>query len=397
MKHLLTLSTVAALFFSNTAHSAWDQTPPAYNSNFPFPPVGLASNISTIGGVSLGNGQYVDAYYSNKYPWSAQTIQNATCVFVHFHGGGWYTQNTRYISPPGTPEELARDLYNVIPTLANRLVKDLGCIMLAMSYPLSDVNVNTGAVTFKVSDIIGDINIRGSAFNSFEIFYRQHYEQWKSSINPNLALYVGGESAGAYIAQRIATNGRWPVSSSMLMALPTFNPGVISSSMLSELSENSSDQHECSRDNPPALCSIYRNLYGSYNGSYNQLDLSNYVNNNPNLSNTIYLANACDEIAEIGSSILGWFSLISANKKTIAIHNGFSTASSTGHTNFTKIYQDFFDSVKANDSNLWIKNSLTGITEKNNSGNTSPNLTLPASGKYKDYCLDNALRNLIRN
>ena len=385
MKKLFASCIMGLSCLGSLAHAAWDQA-----TNIPEFPASLKNKlgdkVAVIPGYLMGNGQYSDVYYRNdRGGWITNMIDMAPCVFVHYHGGNWTGGDPRYSGDDDT----------TISTLVNHYVGGLGCIFVGMSYPLAEVESSNGYIkplrdhsgqmilNPTLHDIIGDndgptmTGRTGSVFETFNLFYTKHFQQWKASSyrSTPLQLYVGGESAGAYIAQRVASDGRWAVNASLVSGVPVLNPRsrfkstLVGSELLDDdpdlVYENPNDRCETQWSQP--ICKQFRNLYNNkYSGEENMLDLHRY-NGNAELT-TYYIANICDDLTEVGAALRGWFDGIPANKKRLFIHKGF--ADNVGHGHWAEMYSD----IISNNAPAWLSNGETML------------LPHPWTSKYGAYC-----------
>lgn len=321
-------------------------------------------------------GQFTDVYYNSTYGgFNDELIKNTRCVFAHYHGGGWRGSDPRY-------SDLVGD--TTIPTLVKYFVKTENCIVIMPSYPLAAFNADDSLnpsydhdgnliANFSVHDIIGDVGANrigrtGSVFHTFDLFYNQFFTKWNNlraqyGIHEPLKLFVGGESAGAYVAQRVATDGRWPVEMSVVGGQFVPNPGSVYSSggVVSELSDLA-DDFQCFKQYNANQCQSYRQLYGTYSGAYNSLDLHLYNANNPNLT-TYYLTNICDTLTEVGTALVGWFDTLPKERKKLMIHKGIPDPKNPsenleGHAVFGKMYENILTATPQNWQQNWIVNTL---------------------------------------
>ncbi|MET0404265.1 MAG: hypothetical protein ABW123_17775, partial [Cystobacter sp.] len=72
---------------------------------------------------------------------------------------------------------------------------------------------------------------------------------------------------------------------------------------------------------PLGGCAFNRFLFGEFNGGANPADLSYYTNHAPNLVTDVFLK-ACDETAELGSSMKGY--LNHTPNLRLSVHKGYS-------------------------------------------------------------------------
>lgn len=418
---LSAVSSVYAFPESNT----WYHVPPSTL----FIPANIdTTKISIINGFSwnLENtstaAQWSDIFFPNTPTgWSNEMISQATCVYIHYHGGGWTGNDPRdTINPFGNYYE-EQQKPEILSVLVDKFAAPVnrggfGCIMITMSYPLAKYDAATGNLLkmtdgpsgvinqkINVSKIIGSIFLQGSVYWTFNKFYWNQFVKWKA-INPNLQLYVGGVSAGAYLAQRIATAGTWPINGSLLMSPPILNPKAFDDTVISRLdNSNPIIGRRCTtafggpmniNNYGKIMCNLFSQLYGATNGSGNQNDLHNYSENNL-LAMTYVISNICDNISDTGSIVKGWFNSIAPDKRQIYIHTGFNDMPETtgsGHGHFGKMYRDFFISGGPGLplGSQWLANGAATY---------SPQTIGENSPQYASNCFDPVtfIRNSIQN
>jgi acetyl esterase/lipase len=445
---------------SSVAHAGWDQItnsvpnrPGAQVLNLPpmtvlhMPSYTLAdgtlsnnSAIDFVAGYDWGNGQYADIYYNNAHgPLTPGTVLAANCVFVYYHGGSWLAGDPS----EGTVQYPAAPLPNTQPASFNYTLppfhiaaQTLGCIVVSMSYPLSErnslghltaANIRTSTPSVYESNTItlqrimgNDVtpNRNGSVFQTFDAFYNNVYLPWKTQ-NPNLYLMVGGASAGAYIAMRVATDGRWPVSQALVTGVPVPNPRARSATTvgLMEDAQTPGDPNACMTKYGPD-CIYFREVYtgipndGSvrplfstgYNGGPNSMDLHLYTGHNPALTMTYYINSICDDLTEVGAALPGWFNDLPVANRQLMVHKSIKytpntgavavgmcspptcmpVSDGTGHGRFFEMLNDF-QTVNANST--WIFNSFVN----------GPPATWAPPGTYAGSCDDLNLKSRLRN
>lgn len=324
-----------------TANASWiNVTPPLGSTPVSATGVGsLTFNWWTSGGTT---GPYADIYYPSSYGgFNDNLIEHASCVVVHYHGGGWIGGDPRYYNDSGN---------SPMPTLVGSFAGAMNCIVVAMSYPTASLsNGTTGTLLQwtplnfstqdpKVQTIYGSIYYTGSVVHTFNEFYNTHFQSWKSR-NPALKLYVAGESAGAYLAQRLATDGRWPIDTSLVAGLSIINPASAAGSTATSVLADSPTT--CASRLGTDQCNALKSLYGEYGGGYNANDLKNYTSRNSTLV-TYYFANICDGVSDVGSSILGYINTLPSANRKISVHKSFyPSAGTSGHGGWGTLYSDW--------------------------------------------------------
>lgn len=310
MLFILNLTIAIALFMlAVTPVSAqYLKDPPAFTAETP------ADGIKVYPPVAI-NGQWVDAYYAGNVNGGdrSETEIRPSCVVVYYHGGGF-----RW----GTPRDIAGSELLMLAAA----VRNSGCIFMIPSYP-----TNTGGdVQFSISTILGDVDRVGSVFGSFNYLYNQYIRAWKQS-NPKFQVWTAGTSAGAILAQRVAVSGHWPIAGTFLIAPPVKNPqyfghetestGVFIRDPLDGSCEsrmrNASD---CS--NARALFEIESDKEWTSRAASN--DLSFYALTTPANLHTHVVINACDDVADLGSFMRGYFNFLNPARRSISIWKGFS-------------------------------------------------------------------------
>lgn len=373
---LLLLSFVSAVAWGA---SPWDRAPIEPIAT-PLLAQYAQQNISTfehwwVGADEQSTGQYTDVYYNNAHNgFNDELIRNTRCVFVHYHGSGWRGSDPRYSDLKGD---------TTIPTLVKYFVKTENCIVVMPSYPLAAFNADDSLKPifdhdgklipdFSVHDIIGNYGSNrtgriGSVFHTFDILYTNFFTKWNNlraqfGIHEPLKLFVGGESAGAYIAQRIATDGRWPVEMSVVGGQFVPNPSSVYAhgDVVSELSDLE-DGFQCENQYNPERCDAYRKLYGNHSGAPNTLDLHHYNANNLNLT-TWYITNICDTVTEVGPALVGWFDTLPKERKKLLIHKGIVNPNNPsenleGHEVFAHMYENILSATSQNWQQNWVVNT----------------------------------------
>lgn len=400
MKMKRALMLLAAVSTATLAASPWDRTPirpidPQLVTQY------ASQNIAVmehwwLDGAGQKTGQYADVYYNNRFGgFTEELIKNTRCIFAHYHGSGWRGSDPRHSDLPGD---------TVIPTLVNYFVKTENCIVMMPSYPLAAFGADDSLqpmydhdgnliANFSIHDILGDYGPNrtgrtGSVFHTFDLFYQQYFTQWNAlrqqfGVHEPLKLFVGGESAGAYIAQRLATDGRWPVEMSVVGGQFVHNPYSTNKdpAVISELNELP-DGFQCRQQYNVNQCKAYRQLYGAYRGEYNSLDLHHYNGNNPLLT-TYYVTNICDTLTEVGPALVGWFDTLPKERKKLLIHKGIANPSNPGenlegHSVFSQMYANLLTATAANWQNNWIVNT--------HASGADPVYTPTAGEKYGAAC-----------
>lgn len=295
------LTSAAAFFFSATilfAHAAG--SPPAPLSG---PPPNSNPNIMVEGPLQLGNGGFWgDVYYrSNPNRFTPELIQNSSCVFVYYHGGGFVGGDPRMSGQQSG--------VNPVQTLANEFVGNRNCIMISYTYPLTTPAPGTPD---QADYLYGALSFiwPGTASAAFADLYNNHISQWKIS-NPTMKIYVGGNSAGSLIAQRVALDPRFSIDESFVMALPVMKggPGYVGAI------------DGCSGVD----CNWSRTLwnYPTFDGT----DISNYISYHsayrPQLKTNVIL-NACDAVVNLGAAMRGYLNNIPNAR--ISVRKGYSAA-----------------------------------------------------------------------
>ena len=137
--------------------------------------------------------------------------------------------------------------------------------------------------------------------HTFGQIYQSIFKAWEAQraaggVTEKRLLYVGGESAGAYLAQRVATDGgAWKarVNASLVAGVPILNPAAV---------------------NPTAKSEALQ---------------------------THYLVNGCDDLTELGAAMKGWFNAMPGTAKRVSVHKPFKTAAGAGHGDWNILYTDW--------------------------------------------------------
>jgi hypothetical protein len=303
MKTLFAAGLLALAAVPTAAHATWAHTAPSTPATSPDP------SIMVHPPIQIGQ-QWVDTYFrSSPGGLTPAVIYNARCVVVYYHGGGF---------TGGDPRGIA-DAADVGPDLIVSFVKNLGCIFIAASYPLND----PGTQQYNIQTLYGSPSVTGSVAHTFGLLYNQYIQYWMSS-NPAIRLYTAGGSAGTVLAQRLATSGNWPIQETFLIEPPVGNPKYKDPSAVSPLvGDTVPPNNSCAGRFPSTTCGYYRFLFGEFNGGANPADLSYYTNKAPNLVTNVIM-NACDETAELGSAMKGYFNHIPNLK--LSVHKGYTKA-----------------------------------------------------------------------
>ena len=380
-------SVIFAAIASSAAAGSWYQSPP--NTRF-LPPGVDPLKVSVINNYkwNLENtnitAQWSDIFYPNTPSgWSDAMIAKAPCVYVHYHGGGWTGGDPRDTVLASDNSYVAAQKPEILRNVVNRFsapqaAGGFGCITVTMSYPLSSydssgnlLNNLDGPSTIvgkpvTLKKIIGSIYVQGSVYWTFNQFYTNHFSAWKAK-NPTLQLYVGGVSAGAYIAQRVATSGNWPVSASLLMSPPILNPRSADLSMRSRLdTTNPVVSRRCTSaffGDSRAYCDVLSKIYEYSENGFNANDLKNFYLNS-SLQMTYVIGNICDNVTDMGSIVKGWFNTLPPTKRQLYVHVGFNNTpspSDTSHGNFAAMYADFFSTGAPGLPNgtKWLANGVS--------------------------------------
>jgi acetyl esterase/lipase len=309
-----TLKAAAAALLASLAACvpAWAQyskSPPSTTAPSPGPGIQVHSPVAI-------NGQWVDTYYPGSGgDTMPAVVQGASCIVVYYHGGGFSA---------GSPRDIAGS------DLLAASVQKGGCIFLIPSYP-----TNPGStVDYPLSAILGSPDRAGSAFGSFQALYAQYIQPWMQA-NPNLRLWTAGTSAGAIVAQRIAASGHWPVTKTFLIAPPVKNAQYHGTQTeVDGVGIQDPLGPTCaSRARNAADCAVTRALFG-YTGNNDPAwsadaarnDLSYYAKTTPASVQTHVVINACDDVADLGSFMRGYFNHLAPSTRRISIWRGFSKA-----------------------------------------------------------------------
>lgn len=319
------------------------------------------------------SGQWVDTYYLGDT--GTDQAASPSCIVVYYHGGGFRL---------GSP----RDVAGSDQLLLAAAVQKSGCIFMVPSYP---TNQGTTA-QYPIPAIIGNIDRTGSVFGSFNALYTQYIQPWMQA-NPQLKLWTAGTSAGAILAQRIAVSGHWPVDGTFLIAPPVKNAqyhgsqteqeGVAIQDPLGPTCDaRMRNGTDCSYAR--ALFEIDGNAPWSPRAAAN--DLSYYAASTPAGLQTHVLINACDDVADLGSFMRGYFNHLDPSRRHISIWKGFSKAQidamadgpdtpdhaykGAQHAFYERILQAYMGVSPANDN--WAARNQATLP--------------PIAGRYTDYC-----------
>jgi hypothetical protein len=320
------------------------------------------------------HGQWVDTYYPSQASASG-TSQGPSCVVVYYHGGGFHL---------GSPREVARSEQLLLAAA----VQNSSCVFMIPSYP---TNPETTA-QYPIPAIMGDTGQAGSVFGSFNALYTQYIQPWMQS-NPQLQLWTAGTSAGAILAQRIAVSGHWPVAGSFLIAPPVKNARYHGSQTeVDDVAIQDPLGPSCTaRMRNDTDCTYARGLFEIEGGQGwtskgEPNDLSYYAASTPPGLQTHVLINACDDVADLGSFMRGYFNHLDPSRRHISIWKGFSKAEidamgdgpDTPDHAYKGAQHAFYER---------ILQAYMGIAPANGNWAAWNQATLPAlGGRYVDYC-----------
>jgi len=362
---------VISFVISTPAIAQYSKSPPATTAPIP------AEGIMVYRPVAI-NGQWVDTYYPS-HPSEGQstppgTGQSPSCIVVYYHGGGFHL---------GSPREVASSNQLLVAA-----VQRSGCMFMIPSYP-----TNPGPnVQYTIPAIVGDTERAGSVFGSFNTLFKQYIQPWMHS-NPQLKIWTAGTSAGAILAQRIAASGHWPITGTFLIAPPVKNAQYFGSeteeqdvAILDPLGptceQRMRNDTDCSHAR--ALFEIEKSAAWSPRATTN--DLSYYAASTPAGLQTHVLINACDDVADLGSFMRGYFNHLDPAHRHISIWKGFSKAEINAlangpdtpehaykgaqHAFYERILQAYLNDSTGNDS--WAARNQANVP--------------PIAGRYRDYC-----------
>lgn len=243
-------------------------------------------------------GQWGDVYYPDC------NTQDIKGMLVHFHGGGWTCKNPAATCGPRVFH--SGEGAKVLKALVERYVLD-NWIFVDVAYPLS-----MGVGDYTLSDLYDgqphnppySWNLSfGSIKDTFNAVL-----QWRSLqsyyAGKTLDLVIAGQSAGAWVAQRLAHDFRNDVTETVLIGPP--------------LPQNEIQPGFCETEYPTATvaCADLRYIY-EYDASYgpcdnpNDLCNSSHANFSQNYPYTNFLVNTCDGVAESGDA-QPWFTQVQA-------------------------------------------------------------------------------------
>lgn len=261
-------------------------------------------------------------------------------VFIYWHGGAWLKNDPRYIST-GANSIRQRQFINFLESI---LVNDGSFDAMVVSVSYLEGYSDTKGLAEMYDGYLGNIsNIsQYNLYNSIPLpntiaqSFRLVLEYINAAVSPYTVQYwTTGDSAGAWIAQRLATDRKVRldgkpsfdsiVTGSVITGLPTLNVNNYG-----ELG------NECGSDYPYtypyienatnlSLCESLRWRYFSspsyYYLSNNINDLKHYSLGTDNF--TVYLNTACDYWSEVKDARNEWLYLLPQDKLNIGIEKKY--------------------------------------------------------------------------
>ena len=359
MKKFVAAGLIACSAILPTANAAWEHLSPGTTAP------NTDSRVTVQPPIQLDSKQWVDVYFPNTPGGlTPATIANTTCILVYFHGGSFLGGDPRDSNEgPAT---------NPMQTMISSYVGNSGCLLISMSYPLNE----STASWWTIQKILNGPEV-GSVYGAFDEIYTKWLAPWKAG-NPNIRLYTTGISAGALIAQRIATDGRWAIDETILVSPPVVNPRYVDETIDGPL-----NTPYCDRDNPQR-CEYLRNIWSwSDQVAANPADLSYYHTSRPQLVTNV-LFNACDDVVDLRAAVVGYFNRLTNVR--ISVHKGY-TKSKIREVVQNPALQDF-NSLQHGAGKLLLEEFFTGVNDPSKwAAWQAPSvLAHPLTGDYKEYC-----------
>lgn len=316
-----------------------------------------------VNGYSTGNSQFADLYFTGTDE-SPEFFDFSNgkpkYVFIYWHGGAWVGNDPRYANANYIRQ---RQFINYLESI---LVNDGSFDAMIISVSYLEGYGNHDSLAAMYDGYTGDITNIGQYYsynstapsNTIAHSFKIILEYINASAGfSNVHIWTAGDSAGAWIAQRLATDRKNRLNTPLI-----FDSIVEGSFITGTPTVDVPDGeigYECGSDDPlnipyienatsSSTCTKLRyryNVIPVYRWSNNINNLKYYAQGTDNL--TIYLNTACDYWSEVKDARNEWLHLlpqdklgINIEKKYLDIYNNSGSSDDADDGNKPKFYDD---------------------------------------------------------